>query len=515
MKDLPVKEKAKKWSDFELAERFKEKSILKRINGDIHIFNGKYYEKLDHIGLEKEIIRRLKSELQTLTASKVKAVVYLIEREDLDESTPAEADGWRGFDDGAWNCFENRFVPFRGTPDTAFPVTSITYCLNARLFAGQLTGEARIPTLQELGLSRQENVTGYSQFSSYTMSYQGQTTVPYTMPVVNGYSNMRPDIFSNAPYQTPNIDQFLFSITRGNQELVARIWEMIGYILAPDTNGKVFFLLQGVPNSGKSVLGRFIEGFFPKGRVTSLDISRLGAKYYPKELFGSALNLSMDLPNKMLPLGAVANIKMMTGRDLMTFESKYEDARAYRGECKLLFSTNHRLKFREIDDAFLERIVCIPFEYAVDEGERDSHLLEKMNGERNYAAVKALSHYLALKENNYHFSGSFKAKIDGSISNSTVINRFVEDCCYFCGWDQQGTHTQILHESYKAYCEEHGYPALDSTAEFSRLLYSEYGNKIQSSRWRENGRNANGYKGIKLYKIIRDEDGKLVKEREV
>lgn len=45
--------------------------------------------------------------------------------------------------------------------------------------------------------------------------------------------------------ETPLFDKFLADITGNDPVLTARIWQMIGYILSPDTRGKVFFLFQG------------------------------------------------------------------------------------------------------------------------------------------------------------------------------------------------------------------------------------------------------------------------------
>ncbi|WP_294755601.1 DUF5906 domain-containing protein [uncultured Flavonifractor sp.] len=505
--------KAKKLSDFELADKFEDVSILAKINGALHLFNGYFFEKMDDARLEAEIMHRIESELKTMGARKVKDVAFIIKRRKREEVIPGEVEGWRGFENGVWNCFENRFVPFRGSPDSTLPIAPVTFCLDS--ISLPLEG---VPTLKDIGGAQQ--ITAPWANTGIDVSCNMPKILPPNHGSSGAYGNTIPlppypsftmpsPENTNSRYPTPNIDRFFYQISCGDMNLIKRIWEMIGYILAPDINGKVFFLLQGVPNSGKSVLGRFIEGFFPPGRVTSLDISRLGGQFYPEALFDSALNLSMDLPNKRLPLGAVASLKMMTGKDLMTYEPKFKDARPYRGVCKLLFSTNHRLKLHEWDQAFLDRIVCIPFEKSVSTGERDTELSEKLGRERQNVAIKALAYYVALRENKYKFSGNFPPKIDGQPPNSTIINEFVDDCCYFVDFDEGGTHTQDLFEAYQFYCKKRCYIPVDSMAEFSRILHDKYGSKINSSRWREDSRNANGYKGIKLYQITYDDEGNL------
>lgn len=119
---------------------------------------------------------------------------------------------------------------------------------------------------------------------------------------------------------TPQMDYFLNSIAQGNQTIVTRIWQMIGYLLAPDLNAKAWFLLQGVPNSGKSVIGNLITSFFPDTKIESLDIDQLGKRTATSLLVNKCVNISMDLPNKALSTLAIRNIKLMIGNDDITVE---------------------------------------------------------------------------------------------------------------------------------------------------------------------------------------------------
>ena len=129
--------------------------------------------------------------------------------------------------------------------------------------------------------------------------------------------------------------------------MVTRIWEMIGYLVAPDIMAKKFFLLQGPSNTGKSVLGRFIQNIFPKGQVTGLSLSQLGDANLPAEFMGSRLNLSMDLSNNKTDPKAIERIKLLTGNDLISQNIKYKDNRSYNGQCKFLFSTNHPIRLKQ------------------------------------------------------------------------------------------------------------------------------------------------------------------------
>lgn len=261
------------------------------------------------------------------------------------------------------------------------------------------------------------------------------------------------DLMNNACFPaTPIADKFFSDIANLNPAIVQRIYEMIGYILVPDTHAKSFFLLQGVPNSGKSVLGKFIEGFFPKHCITALDISRLSKHLLPKSLATSRLNLSMDLKDGLLPKNAVAMLKMLTGDDLVTLEAKYKEARPYRGQSKFLFSINGKLKMYGRDTAFLDRIVCIPFVDSIPKADWDKHLLEKLESEREGIMMKALFYYRFLSARNGQFYGDYMPEVEFRLSENETIEEFVEECCFlseiFCSY------TEDLYSAYLAFCKD-------------------------------------------------------------
>ena len=108
---------------------------------------------------------------------------------------------------------------------------------------------------------------------------------------------------------TPHFDNFIGFITGNDYALQMRIWQMLGYIFACDTDGKVFFLLQGVSNSGKSVLLELLRSMFNSEAVSTLDLYRLGDRFSGAALIEKKLNICGDLPNRTLSAQAVATLK--------------------------------------------------------------------------------------------------------------------------------------------------------------------------------------------------------------
>lgn len=443
---------------FDLTFLFAARFMLCKIHGVLHYFNGKHYCPIDRQGLESKILEVLFDELDNRGDIRIiGSIVYIIERmslPDLEESSE-----WLGFENGILNIKNWSFVhyseiyPRISLPDNRFPqpTTSINTPPDAPIIT-------------------------YNLRASYDVT----------------------DSFLGRSYP-PESYRFFSTIAGGDIELISRIYEMIGYLLVPDTSGKVFFLLQGAPDSGKSVLGRFLEGFFPPHCVTALDISRLGGQFLPEALSTSRLNLSMDLPDGLLSKKAVAMIKMLTGNDLITHEVKYKDAKPFRGQCKLLFSINGKLKMTGRDAAFLDRIVCIPFKHPVPKNLRDENLLQKLIDERDGITMVALQHYKALVSKNRVFSGGrdYLPDIEYRLTPNDTIKEFVSEVCVLQA--SAYTSTEDLYAAYLTFCNQNNLKSVPSKSGFGQRLSALYATQLtQFRRHTDKTDNMRGYYGIQL-----------------
>lgn len=454
------KKDANELTVFDLVFLFGSRFKVCRIHGELYSFNGKHFYPITRQDLESKILEVLFDKLEEMGDIRViRSIAYIIERVPLIDYE--ESSDWLGFANGVvnirtWQFWEYSVLKPRLVPSSA-------------------------PLPQQ---------AGYPQ-------------TPPEPPIIT-YNLQAPfDFYSLSTGQfqpTPVADKFFYDITGGDKTLITRIYEMIGYLIVPDTAAKVFFLLQGVPNSGKSILGRFLEGFFPLNCVTALDISRLGGQFLPKDLETSRLNLSMDLPDGLLSKKAIATIKMLTGNDLITHEAKYKDAKPFRGQCKFLFSINGKLKMTGRDLAFLDRIICIPFRYSVPQNQRDEFLLSKLDQEREGIMMKALAYYRNFVARNRQFTGEhgYQPDIEYRLSANDTIREFVDSECVL--QDGARTHTETLFNAYITFCRKNGIHAVDSCSGFSQRLSNLYSTKIiGNKRWRDaNNEHKHGYFQIAL-----------------
>lgn len=234
----------------------------------------------------------------------------------------------------------------------------------------------------------------------------------------------------------PAFDKFLCDITGGDEVLIQRIWEFVGYCLTQDTNAKVFFILQGVPDSGKSLLCNLVMDFFPEEKVSSLNVHSLKEHFALENLESVALCVSPDLPASALDPKSASSIKQLTGNDRVSAAVKYKRNTQFRFEGKLILATNYPLLTQEPDDAFMQRAVVIPFFHSIPKEKQDGSLLDHLKAEKPAIASKALEAYIRLRKNHYKFSGDyainsslmFPDDLLGSSDITPLVYNFLKNC---------------------------------------------------------------------------------------
>ncbi len=206
---------------------------------------------------------------------------------------------------------------------------------------------------------------------------------------------------------TPVFDEFLRKVSGGDTQLINRIWEMIGCVITPDNFGRSFFVVQGVPASGKSTIERLLMRLFSPGSVFKVNGEELGSKFVFQGLEGKAIIIVSDMPDKDISQAGVSAIKKITGRDGINSDVKYREHTQFKTNAKIVCFTNYPFSSESYDEALYDRTVPIPFRYGIPKSEQDLTLDERLAAEIDAIATKALYYYILLYENNYQFSGRY------------------------------------------------------------------------------------------------------------
>ncbi len=304
----------------------------------------------------------------------------------------------------------------------------------------------------------------------------------------------------------PYTKRFLKTIADGDDDLYERLLQVIGYILSNDIRAKSFFYLEGVGDAGKSRFCDLIASFFPvsgSNKVARIALQDLGGKFALSNLVNAKLNISEDLPDAPLSPQTVSRIKMISDGDRLEAEAKYTQAFTFRPLCKLLFASNHPLRLKEYDAAFVNRVVYIPFTHPIPKEEQDPYILEKMRKELPALFNRAFAAYKRLVANQYVWSGSdyFKPEIATtnsgiSVDKEYVLRQFIESCCILD--DNSTTATSELQAAYNLFCSKNSYSPVQGDR-FSRELFAVLPDNILRVKI---GNQRRGFKGIRLKSVL-------------
>ncbi|MDR1769411.1 MAG: DUF5906 domain-containing protein [Hungatella sp.] len=296
----------------------------------------------------------------------------------------------------------------------------------------------------------------------------------------------------------PNFDNYIYSIAAGDNRLITRLWEVIGYLLSNDTNGKVFIVFVGRKDTGKSLLANIISRIVGENDISYLSANDFSGRFDVSELNRKHLNICMDLPDRALSPDAVGKIKSITGNDVIRSDVKHKESISFKPTARLLFGSNALIRTELPDPAFYDRLIVIPFLYPVPKDKQDHRLEEKLVAEASGICLKAMEYYKKLKNRGYVFTEiSLPEGLDASINYNTVIRKFADGLCELTQNADDKVSSDALYTAFKNYCNSKNIAPLNQ-AEFSKRFKEIFDDKVEKKKIKLNGSSLNGFTGVKL-----------------
>lgn len=117
----------------------------------------------------------------------------------------------------------------------------------------------------------------------------------------------------------------------------------LGSLFIYPTRGKFFIFMEGVSNSGKSVLGNFCQRLYPKESVSNIRLRTMKENFGLMRLLGAVINFELDMPNTKLNAEVVSRLKQITGGDSIDVPRKYLSSVTLERQIKFVFASNHPL----------------------------------------------------------------------------------------------------------------------------------------------------------------------------
>ena len=256
--------------------------------------------------------------------------------------------------------------------------------------------------------------------------------------------------------ECPVFNGFLKQITHGNPQLEERFWMAIGYLMIYPARGKFFIVMGYARDSGKSVLGNFIQRLYPEESVGNLRLQEMKGTFASMSFLNAVINLELDMPNAKLNAEVASRLKQITGGDSITVQRKYLSPVTLKRRIKFVFAGNYPLCIDGEDDALQKRIVFLPFDESIPDDQQDPDLEKKIWDERDAIVTKSLHYARKLVKLNYKFPEI--PQVDNAkciVQNSAIksVGQFVEESCERCDPEVK-TALEDLYDAYLDFCKE-------------------------------------------------------------
>jgi len=290
--------------------------------------------------------------------------------------------------------------------------------------------------------NRASEVIDYIKASTYVWRHEEP---PNLIPLANGVLDLdtmelKPHspaymFFNKLPVKydpeakCPNIDKFHREIV-GSEEDVRLLEEVIGFCLYRDYFIAKALMLVGGGANAKSTWLNLVKTFLGFENVSSRGLQELEENRFAKaDLHHKLANIYADLPDKALY--RTGTFKMLTGRDPLTAERKFQNSFQFVNYAKLLFSANKVPEVYEDTDAFFRRWIIIVFPHQFIGDDADPNILEKLTTEEELSGLlnKALEALRRLLKNGrFSHSKSTEEIREDYIRKSSPIAAFIMDC---------------------------------------------------------------------------------------
>jgi putative DNA primase/helicase len=387
---------------------------------------------------------------------------------------------------------DGKFVPMRLAEELMQQYCFITMRDNEQMYVWQdgyyrpyaeslIKEECKLRLGEEYRTNRVSEVIDYIKASTFR---DRREEPPHLIPLKNGvldintmelkshspsymFFNLLP-VEYNADAKCPKIEKFLSEVAGCNQD-VEILLEVIGFCLYREYFIAKALMLAGEGSNGKSTFLNLVKTFLGKENVSGRSLQDLEDNRFAKaDMHHKLANIYADLPDRAL--WRTGTFKMLTGRDLIAAERKFQQSFTYENYAKLLFSANKVPEAYDDTEAFFRRwiIVVFPNQFANDKA--DPYILQKLTAPEELSgllnlAIQGLKHLL--KNGTFSYSKTTEQIKEDYIRKSSPVAAFIMDCMEV---DSDAfIEKKELYVVFAEYCRVRGLPTVSQDSFFKKL----------------------------------------------
>jgi putative DNA primase/helicase len=286
------------------------------------------------------------------------------------------------------------------------------------------------------------------------------TGEPVLLPHTPKYFNVvRLDYDYDPEAQCPLWLSFLDDVMLGRKEYIDLLQQWCGYLFRPDLREQKFLLCVGEGANGKGVFTEVLSAVVGKENCSEISLSRFNNSFALWPMLGKILNATNE-SSHIIEDEAENVLKSLVAGDRFSFERKFKEPIFAEPTAKIMISTNALPRFNDKTLGLWRRILLVPFDKTIPEGQQVKTLAEELKRELSGVFNWALE---GLKRLNHNFGFAVPADSERLIEE---YRRDADPCRAFLQerYSVSGNGEYIpcseAYQAYKQFCSENSYSPL-------------------------------------------------------
>lgn len=299
------------------------------------------------------------------------------------------------------------------------------------------------------------------------------------------------------PSLAPLWSAFLDEATGGDKDLQRFLQKQIGYSLTASTQEQTLIFIHGPPLTGKSVfieaVGGLVGSYHENAPSETFSLAR--GDRHPADLAklaGARLVTSVETQEGRA--WDTQRVKSLTGGDMISARFMRQDFFDFRPTFKIMIVGNHAPEIRGVDEAMMRRLRVVPFEHSPKAINR--LLGTELKAEWSHILAWAVQGCLLWVKEGLAPPEAVQVKTSEYSEDENLLAAFTREKLDFV--EDELISRQELYEAWTSWCYRQGEEpgTLKGLTRRFRTVEREEG--LEDVRFRRNGNQVRGYKGVKL-----------------
>lgn len=260
----------------------------------------------------------------------------------------------------------------------------------------------------------------------------------------------------------PKWEEFIHQITCGDSSLALFIQRLLGYVLSAGNPERKVFTLYGDGRNGKSTLLKVVTNITGRtsdnGFARQRPITTFTKKQFESngEEFSNAMKARLAVASESGEDKSLdeALIKTITGDEEVAYRKLYVGTVTATADFTIMIATNHPLKFSATDQAMVDRVVQVPFDFRIAADEVNKNLTSELLEEREGILTWLVNGAVDSATKGLGTCDAVERATKAYLKENNSVATFADECVKRSDSSHERVQAKTMHDCYVHFCKE-------------------------------------------------------------